>query len=72
MPRDIGADLSPGMSIEAVSQRGFFVSATMNRVPGRFRRSGTVRSVRICDIAGTAVCDIGQRRAPGLDRDNGQ
>ena len=47
----------------------------MNEGPGRFRRSGTVRSVRICDIAGTVVCDIDcrrERRAPGLDRDNGQ
>ena len=47
----------------------------MNEGQGRFRRSGTVRSVRICDIAGTVVGDVGrhgQRRAPGLDQDNGQ
>ena len=47
----------------------------MNENPGRFRRGGTVRVVRICDIAGMVVCDVGRRRergAPELDRDNGE
>lgn len=47
----------------------------MNGGPGRFRRSGAVWSVQICDIAGTAVCEIGrrrERRALGLDRDDGR